>query len=263
MLNYPIIFLFILAVSACEKDKTPPGEITNLVAIGEVEQVTMSWTEPTDADLVSIQIVEIGADKVYALPSGLNGVTITGLTNGTSYEFEVVAVDANGNKSNAVTTTATPRTAFLVAEPYQNEYEPSVYVNYSDGYQTIAPSATFGVDTLGKIHITVSFNRPLDVSTVLSEQTIYFEGTGVSPGDLSFSEDNTSLTFTSTELFSSFGTSVPSASYTAYIFEFVLVGENVGGGAILDSNGMALDGDEDGQPGGNFVLELYVYEGLN
>ena len=258
-----IIFLFVTLITACEKDKTPPGEVTDLTARGEVEQVTLSWTEPSDADLASIQITEVGADKVYAQPSGLNGITILELTNGTSYEFAVVAVDEAGNKSKAVHATATPSTPFIVADPDQGNYESAVYVRYSNGYQTITPSATFGVDTAGYVHITIHFNRPVDVSSIISGETIYFEGETVSPGELSFSEDKLSLTCTSTEIFENFGTISGSASYTVYIFDFVLVGEDLGDGLVLDSNGMPLDGDEDGMAGGNFVLELYVHEEIN
>jgi len=261
--GHSIILLLIVFISACEKDTTPPGEVTNLTARGEVEQVTLSWTEPPDEDLASIQIREVGADKIYAQPSGFNGITILGLTNGITYEFAVEAVDWAGNKSNAVHASATPSTPFFVVDPDKNDYEASVYVDHSDGYQTLTPSATFQVDTLGHVHITVSFNKPLDESSVVSENTVYFEGREVSPGDLSFSEDKLSLTFTSTEIFDAFGTISTSASYTAYMFDLVLVGEDVGEGFIQDSNGMPLDGDNDGMAGGNFILELNVYEQIN
>jgi len=258
--KYSIIVLFILGLSACDKDKTPPGEVTDLIArVGE-EQVSLTWTEPPDEDLISIQIAEVGADKIYAQPSGLNGITIEDLTNGVNYEFAVVTVDEAGNKSNPVYTTATPTAPLEVTDPDQNDYEPSVYVQYLDGYVTLTPSATFEIDTLGYVHITLTFNRPLDISSALSEQTIYFEGADVSPGNLSFSQENFTLTFTSTETFSSFGESTESASYMIYTFDFVMIGDDTGDGAILDTNGIPLDGDEDGLSGGDFILGLTVYE---
>lgn len=262
-LRYLVFFLSILCLSACDKDKTPPGEVTDLVARGGAEKVHLTWTEPLDADLTSIQIEELGANKVYALPSGFDSITIVELTNGINYEFAVVAVDADGNKSNAVRTSATPFPPYMVVDPDREDYEPEVYVQYSDGYHTLTPSSTFEVDTSGHVGITVNFNRPLDLSSVQSGQTVYFQGTTVSPGDVSLSEDNTALTFVSNEAFTTFGEISESASYTKYIFDFVLVGENAGNGNILDNEGIPLDGDEDGFSGGDFVLELTVFEQIN
>lgn len=262
-LRYSVFFLSILFLSACDKDKTPPGEVTDLVARGGAERVHITWTEPLDVDLTSIQIEEIGAKKVYALPSGFDSITIVELTNGINYEFAVVAVDADGNKSNAVRASATPSPPYIVVDPIKEDYEPEVYVQYSDGYQTLTPSVTFEVDNSGRVHMTATFDRPLDLSSVQSGQTVYFQGTAVSPGDFSLSEDNTALTFVSNEAFNTFGAFSESASYMIYTFDFVLVGEDTGNGNILDNEGIPLDGDEDGLSGGDFVLELTVFEQIN
>jgi hypothetical protein len=261
-LRHVLLILFIIACTSCDKDTTPPGEVTDLIARGEVEAVALSWTEPHDADLASIEITEVGADKIYALPSGLENVTIVGLTNGTSYEFAVVAVDENGNKSNAVHASATPAEAFVVVVPDQSNYESAVYVDHSDGYQTVVPSETFSIDSSGHVHMELTFNRPLDGSSVVSGQTVYFEGSEISPVNISISEDKLTLSITSGEPFYSFGTSSESASYTAYLFDIVLVGDDGGNGAILDSGGMPLDGDDDGAVGGDFVLEFTVNEAI-
>ena len=191
----------------------------------------MSWTEPPDDDLASIHITEVGAGKIYALPSGMNGVTIGGLTNETTYEFALVAVDENGNKSNAVHTSATPAPPFVLLDPDQNDYESSAYVCLGDYYETVTPSATFEVDTGGYVHISMTFNRALDTSSIISGQTIYFEGSALAPG----------------------------TSYTAYIFHLALIGDDAGKGAVLDSNGMPLDGDNVGLTGGDLMLQLNVY----
>jgi hypothetical protein len=262
-LRYSVYFLSILFLPACDKDKTPPGEVTDLDARGGAEKVHLTWTEPLDADLTSIQIEQVGANKFYALPSGFDSITIADLTNGINYEFAVVAVDDNGNKSNAVRTSATPSPPYIVVDPIMEDYEPEVYVQYSNGYQTLTPSATFEVDNTGRVHITATFNRPLDISSVQSGQTVYFQGTTVSPGDVSLSENNTILTFVSNQAFNIFGEISQSASYTIYTFDFILVGENAGNGNILDNEGIALDGDEDGLSGGDFVLELTVFEQIN
>ena len=166
-LSYVTLFIILMGLWACEKDTTAPGEVTDLIAQGGVEEVSMTWTEPPDGDLASIHITEVGAGKIYALPSGLNGVTIEGLTNGTTYEFAVVAVDENGNRSNAVHASATPVPPFVVVDPDPANYEPSIYVRYDQGYETISPSATFEVDTGGYVHISITFNRAMDVSSIV------------------------------------------------------------------------------------------------
>lgn len=258
--RYLALFLFILGLVSCEKDKTAPGDVTNLTAAGGVEQVIMTWTEPPDDDLASIHITEVGAGKIYALPSGLNGVTINGLTNGITYEFAVVAVDENGNKSNAVHASATPAPPFVVVDPDQNNYESSIYVRFGEDYETINPSATFEVDAAGYVHVSLTFNRAMDVSSIISGQTIYFEGSTVSAGNISISEDQRTLDFVSTEVFSSFGAETAGASYTVYLFNLILLGDDAGNGAVRDGNGMPLDGDEDGLAGGNLLLELSIYQ---
>jgi len=255
-LKYSILFLFVLFVSACEdKDTTPPGVVMNLTATGEEGQVSLTWTEPVDSDFSSIEITQTPPDKVYSQPGGQNGATITGLTNGTSYDFAVVAVDEGGNKSSAAHVSVIPNTPFVVVDPDPDDYEPSVHVSYALGYLTTIPSATFSVDMMGSVYITVTFNRALDVSSVLAGQTIYFEGKAISPGSVVFSEDKKTLTFTSTGVFSSFGTTFPIPPSFAYVFDFIMIGDDEGYGMIRDSNGMVFDGDQDGTPGGNFVLE--------
>ena len=258
--KYIIPCLFILGMAACNEDNTAPGEVADLLARGGDEEVSLSWTEPMDEDLISIHIIEVGADKIYAQASGFNGITITGLTNGTDYEFAVVTVDKNGNQSDAVKISATPAIPFVLVDPDKDDYEPSIYVQYSDGYQTITPSATFELDTAGHVQITVVFDRPADRASLLPGQTIYFEGADISSGNIIISEDNLSLTLMSTEIFSSFGEVSESASYMIYTFDFVLVGDDAGAGVVRDSDGIPLDGDEDGFSGGDFVLELTVFD---
>ena len=140
-----------------------------------------------DEDLITILITEVGANKIYAQASGLNGITIVDLTKDVNYEFAVVTVDKEGNKSNAVHASVTTAIPYVVVEPDKEDYEPSVYVQFSDGYETITPSATFEIDTSGYVHITATLNRPLDVSSVVSGQTVYFQGADISSGDISFS----------------------------------------------------------------------------
>jgi hypothetical protein len=68
-----------------------------------------------------------------------------------------------------------------------------------------------------------------------------------------FSNANKTITFTTTDEVTDFATISGS-----WYFDFLLIGTDTGGGAVTDSNGMVLDGDEDGTAGGNYELNLYI-----
>jgi predicted phage tail protein len=98
-----------------ERDATPPAVVTSLSAAPGNKQVTLSWTDPADADLDRIEITWTGgsggtatAEKSTA-ENQANSTIITGLTNGTEYTFTVKAVDATGNKSAGETATEPPK----------------------------------------------------------------------------------------------------------------------------------------------------------
>jgi len=244
LFGFSILFLFVVLLSACEKDddtdNTPPAPVTNLVTVPGSGEVILSWTEPTDADLDSIEIsYTSGAAIVITQVAGISNITVSGLTNGTEYTFAIVAVDEAGNKSQAEDVSATPNTPFVVVSPDQNDYNPA--------------GGTFTTDGSGHLIITVTFNRPLDISSVKPTQTIYFEGDAISQGTVEFSNQNKTVTFTTTDAIADFGT----FSHDVY-FDFLLIGDDAGNGTITDSNGMILDGNEDGDNGGNYILNLYI-----
>jgi len=246
--NFPrLAFLLILLVSlsACRKERinvdiTPPPQVTDLEALAQDGSVVLSWTEPSSSDLVSIEITHTpGSSTVYSQAAGLNGVTISGLTNGTEHEFSVKTVDAVDNKSAAVTISATPNTPFVVVDPDQSDYNPA--------------GGTFTTDGSGHLIISVTFNRPVDLNSVIPATTVYFEGDAISQGTVVFSNGNKTITFTTTDEWGDFATISGSA-----FFDFLLIGTDAGGGVITDSNGMVLDGDEDGLAGGDYELNLYI-----
>lgn len=240
-----ILLLLVLSSSACRKERinidiTPPPQVTDLEALAQEGSVVLSWTEPNSSDLTDIEITYTpGSSMVYTQAAGLNGATITGLTNGTEYEFSVRSVDAEGNKSDPVTVSDTPNTPFVVVSPDQSDYNPA--------------GGTFTTDGAGHLVISVTFNRPVDLNSVLPAATIYFEGDAISQGSIVFSNGNKTITFTTTDEIVDFATISGN-----WYFDFFLIGTDDGGGAITDSNGMVLDGDEDGAAGGNYELNLYI-----
>jgi len=244
-LNLSIILTLVLLVSSCRKerinvDTTPPPPVTDLVALPQDGSVMLSWTEPNSSDLATIEITYTpGSSMVYSQAAGLDGATISGLSNGTEYTFSVKTVDKEGNKSDAVTINDTPNTPFVVVSPDQSDYNPA--------------GGTFTTDGANHLVISVTFNRPVDLNSVVPAATIYFEGDAISQGTVVFSNANKTITFTTTDEINDFATISGS-----WYFDFYLIGTDAGDGAVTDSNGMVLDGDEDGMAGGNYELNLYI-----
>jgi formylglycine-generating enzyme required for sulfatase activity len=92
-------------------DTTSPADISGLTgASGPGDgQVTLTWTDPVDADLDHVEITWApGGTSPVSVLKGTQTQTISGLTNGTSYTFTVKAVDTAGNESGDETATATP-----------------------------------------------------------------------------------------------------------------------------------------------------------
>lgn len=85
-------------------DNTPPGAVSNLSAIAGNGQVSLSWSNPSDSDFDHVLISYNGGSTT----SSSTGNTITGLSNGTSYTFSVVAFDGSGNGSSSKSVTSTP-----------------------------------------------------------------------------------------------------------------------------------------------------------
>ena len=246
LIKFSFALLFVFFFTACDKnddedvvDSNPPGLVSDLAVTASDGQVILTWTEPGDADLDQIEVSSTGSSVVLTQAAGLNGMTVSGLTNGTEYDFSVVTVDETGNKSNAATISAIPNEPFVVVTPDQDDYNPA--------------GGTFSGDGEGHLIITVTFNRAVDANSIVGAQTIYFEGDAISQGSVAFSNENKTITFTTTDELSEFGT------YSGNIyFDFFLIGDDAGNGVISDSNGMVLDGDEDGEAGGNYELNLYI-----
>lgn len=91
---------------ADQQAPTPPG---SLQAVPGNAAVQLSWNAASDAVGVTGYRVRRNGNLI-ATVSGLSH-TDSGLTNGTSYQFAVTAIDAAGNESAAATLSATPTVA--------------------------------------------------------------------------------------------------------------------------------------------------------
>jgi hypothetical protein len=162
----PFVIALVFAFTACEDpsgserdDDTSLAGVTGLSAAPGNGQVTLSWTDPADADLASIEITWTGgsvtAEKSTA-ENLANSKTITGLTNGTEYTFTVKAVDATGNKSAGVTAKATPEDAggtmdFTVAST--DEWTATLAQIKSDGDGTESNPKVYTLNIEGEVSV--------------------------------------------------------------------------------------------------------------
>ncbi|WP_165640302.1 fibronectin type III domain-containing protein [Klenkia brasiliensis] len=101
------------AVAATPTDLTPPATPTGFLAERGDSQVTLSWAANTEPDLAGYRVLRNGVE-VGIVPAGTQAWTDTGLTNDTTYQYAVLAVDTHGNRSaptSSVNATPTDLTA--------------------------------------------------------------------------------------------------------------------------------------------------------
>jgi len=97
----------------------PPPAPTGLTAIAGNAQVTLNWTASTGATSYNVyRATTSGGEGTTPIKTGVTGTsyTDTGLTNGTTYYYEVTAANANGEgaKSNEASTAPSAANASAV-----------------------------------------------------------------------------------------------------------------------------------------------------
>lgn len=240
------LFLSLLLLTGCKKDDkdlTPPAQVTNLTATPDVGMVNLSWTEPGDPDLKHIEIlITTGTFLPIEVPAGYNSVDISGLTNGTEYIFSLTSVDQSGNKSDPVTIAALPNTVFVITDPDQDSYNQ-------------AGSPTFSVNGENQLVITLTFNRSVKPPSLVPGETIYIEANStIFSGTVEMSNGNKTATFTTTDNVST----ICIGGGGDCLFTFHVIGTDTGNGTVEDTGDMILDGDEDGEIGGDYILNLRI-----
>ncbi|GAB3467684.1 fibronectin type III domain-containing protein [Kineococcus endophyticus] len=97
-------------VAGTPRDLTPPGAPAGLAAVAGDGQVALSWTANTEPDLASYRVVDAAGGVLATVPAPGRTAVVTGLVNGTTQSFRVIAVDTAGNPSAPSTAvSATPR----------------------------------------------------------------------------------------------------------------------------------------------------------
>ena len=97
-------------------DTTAPAEVTELKAVAGNGKVSLSWTNPADADLYQVEISASPVagsltNPVYlsAVKGAAGSFMAEGLTGGQEYTFTVKTIDKTLNVGTAVTVKATPQ----------------------------------------------------------------------------------------------------------------------------------------------------------
>jgi chitodextrinase len=96
-------------------DTTPPGPVSGVSADASVVKMALSWSDPVDADVASVEITWTpadGADQPIVALAGIGTATITGLRADTTYTFALTAVDTAGNRSTEKTLSETTNVLF-------------------------------------------------------------------------------------------------------------------------------------------------------
>ena len=153
---------------------TVPGSPTNVVATAGNSSATVTWTAPANNGGSSITYYEITYSGYSGgvITSTSTNATITGLTNGTSYTFKVLAKNASGtgnysSDSNAVTPSA-PSTTTVPGSPT------NVVATAGDSSATVtwtAPANNGGSPITG-YKITYSGNSGIPINITSTTATV-------------------------------------------------------------------------------------------
>jgi len=159
-------------------DVTPPAAPTSLSGIPGSEQAVLSWDTNDELDLAGYRIERRVADtgSFVAIASGLDDPAYTdlGVTNLTTYEYRVIAVDRSENDSDGSTTVSvTPTSTAAPSTPtglaHSGALQPTFRFNNAEPF---AANAT--------LTYTVQVSTELDFSNVSdSESGIAEDGDGI------------------------------------------------------------------------------------
>ena len=139
---------------------TVPGAPTGLTATPGNTQVSLSWTAPASngGSPITDYVIQYrtGANPFTTFADGVStttGATVTGLTNGVSYDFQVSAVNSVGTSLPSSTTSSTPVSL------------PTVTASPATGTYTSAQSVALTASLPSTIYYTTDGSTPTTSST--------------------------------------------------------------------------------------------------
>jgi fibronectin type 3 domain-containing protein len=112
------VLLLAVLMAGCDsnEDTTPPSAPSSLASLSEDAAISLSWTAPPEEDVAGYNIYRSTGDSVSVTgATPLNGSPVSetsftdvDLMNGTTYSYQVTALDESDNESpgsNAVSAT--------------------------------------------------------------------------------------------------------------------------------------------------------------
>ena len=131
-----------------------PSAPQNLAAAGGDAQVTLTWTAPASGDTPTgyqYRVTGAGVSGQWMATSSATTQTVTGLTNGTEYTFEVRAMNAAGNGPPAMVK-ATPMVPDPGVQVTVKEVKANTSVAESGGLEvTVVATVPAGTKVDGKV----------------------------------------------------------------------------------------------------------------
>jgi large repetitive protein len=101
------------------KDRTPPGDVTNVVVTSGDGVVTITWDNPNDSDFDHTEITRsttnVGAEPHVVYNGKATSLRDKNVQNGVEYRYIITAVDKAGNTSPGVVEVAFPKSSGLLA----------------------------------------------------------------------------------------------------------------------------------------------------
>lgn len=234
------IVLVFLAGGCADKDKTPPPDFYEFEKTAGDGFVTFAYNFPgLDNHKYGVEITYyLDGDKKVKREFGAFSMTIQGLTNNETYTFTLVTYDEAGNRSDGFEIKATPNLPFVLISPT-------------------------GIDDYtienGKVRIDLRFNRSADTSEPFTPfmdalAGLYTDSSSV-PYSYSWLGDGLVFSLLTIETTETLCGNLPCNLYLRIRFPWV--GNMIYDG-FRDTNGMLLDGDNDGIEGGDADLTFVI-----
>lgn len=230
-----------LFIGGCEneKDTTPPPSFYEFGITSGDSFVTFAYNFPgLDNGEYGVEITYFLNDvKEIRREFGAFSMTIDELENNETYTFTIVTYDKAGNRSDGFEVKGTPNTPFVIEFPTE-----------VDDY-TIED---------GKVRIDIRFNRQAD--TVFPSLPIYvlaelYTDSAPVSYDFNWMEDNQGFSLLTNEPIENLCSSLPCNLILKIRFDWR---GNMSYDGFCDTNGMLLDGDNDGEERGDVYMTFVL-----